>query len=81
MNINYRLTLEAARKNVGYSQEEVAKIIGVHPQTYSAWERDSSKLSVKESNELARIYKVPANLLFFGNKNEFIRQMRKQPTA
>lgn len=81
MNIQYKLTLEAARKNLGYSQEDVAKLVGVHPQTISAWEKDSSKLSVVESNKLAEIYRIPANLLFLGKKNEFIRRMREKETV
>lgn len=78
MKIDFKLTLEAARKNAGYTQEEAAKAIGVHYQTIAAWEKDGSALSVRESNELAKLYHVPADILFFGNKNEFIRNLRNK---
>lgn len=75
---NIKLTLEAARRNAGYSQNEAASLLGIHPQTLAAWERDSSKLSFVEANKLASLYGVSTNVLFFGPKNEFIRSLRKQ---
>lgn len=75
---NIKLTLEAARHNVGYSQNEAAAKLNVHPQTLASWERDSSKLSYVEANKLASLYGVSTDILFFGPKNEFIRLMRKQ---
>lgn len=73
-----KMTLEAARRNAGYSQAEAAKKLGVHPQTLAAWEKDSSKLSYVEANKLGRLYKVDTDLLFFGPKNEFIRSLRHE---
>ena len=74
--MNIKITLEAARKNAGYSQSDAAKLMGVHPQTISAWEKDSTNLSIPEVNKLASIYKLPTDMIFFGNKNEFIRNLR-----
>lgn len=76
MNIKIKITLEAARRNIGYSQNEAAKLLGVHPQTISAWEKDSTNMSVTEASKLSFIYKLPVDMIFFGNKNEFIRNMR-----
>ncbi|WP_251547914.1 helix-turn-helix transcriptional regulator [Limosilactobacillus caecicola] len=75
---NLKLTLEAARKNAGYSQAEAAAKLGVHPQTLAAWERDSSKLSYIEANKLSKLYNISTDILFFGLKNEFIRSLRKR---
>lgn len=75
---NIQLTLEAARRNAGYSQNEAASLLHVHPQTLASWEKDSSKLSFIEANKLAKLYNVSTNVLFFGPKNEFIRSLRKQ---
>ena len=36
------ITLEAARKNIGYSQKEAAALFGVHYQTLAKLEEDSS---------------------------------------
>ncbi|KRL02495.1 helix-turn-helix transcriptional regulator [Liquorilactobacillus capillatus] len=78
MNIKNKITLEAARRNAGYSQIDAAKLMGVHPQTISAWEKDSTNLSIPEANKIASIYKIPADMIFFGNRNEFIRNLRKR---
>lgn len=75
---NLKLTLEAARHNAGYSQNEAASMLGVHPQTLASWEKDSSKLSFLEANKLAKLYNISTDILFFGPKNEFIRSMRKE---
>ncbi len=47
-----KLTLTAARVNNGYTMKEAAAVIGVHWQTLSAWERDSSRLTFKEADKL-----------------------------
>lgn len=73
-----KMTLEAARRNAGYSQKEAAKLLGVHPQTLASWEKNSSKLSYIEAHKLGKLYKVEPDLLFFGRKNEFIRSIRNE---
>lgn len=75
---NIKLTLEAARRNAGYSQSEAASLLKIHPQTLASWEKDSSKLSFVEANKLAKLYNVSTDVLFFGPRNEFIRSLRKQ---
>ncbi|MCW3778484.1 XRE family transcriptional regulator [Lactobacillus sp. PFC-70] len=72
------MTLEAARRNAGYSQAEAAKRIGVHYQTLAALEKDSSKIGFSEMNDLSRLYHIPKNNIFFGNRNEFIRLLRSK---
>lgn len=74
----FKITLEAARRNAGYSQSKAAKLLGVHPQTLASWEKDSSKLSYIEAKKLGNIYNIDPDLLFFGVKNEFIRFMRNE---
>lgn len=81
--IDVYITLEAARKNAGYSQKEAAKELNMHYQTLASLERDSTNISLPDMNKLACLYKVPKDMLFFGDKNEFIRLLRnkseKQP--
>lgn len=81
MNVKIKITMEAARRNAGYSQNDVAKLMGVHPQTISAWEKDSTNLSIAEVNKIASIYKLPTDMIFFGNRNEFIRKLRERQLA
>lgn len=41
------ISMRAARVNAGYSQREMAGKLGVHPNTYAAWERGDSEISAK----------------------------------
>jgi transcriptional regulator with XRE-family HTH domain len=72
-----KLTLSAARVNNGYTMKEASALIGVHWQTLSAWERDSSRLTISEVEKLSKLYHVDKDELFFGPKNEFIRKIRQ----
>lgn len=71
-----KLTLEAARINAGYTQAQAAKILGLKPTTLAGWEKDSTKLSYIAAHRLAKLYGITPDLLFFGNKYEFISRMR-----
>ncbi len=71
------ITLEAARKNVGYSQAEAGKLFGVHYQTIAAWEKDNSKMPYSMVEKIPTIYKIPKEHIFFGPRNEFIRTKRE----
>ena len=70
------ITLRAARVNCGYSQQEAAKLLGVHYQTLSKWENDSSDMPMSAISKASDVYHIPANNIFFGNENEFIRNFR-----
>lgn len=78
---NIKLTLEAARVNAGYKQAEAAKKLGITQTTLSGWEKNSTKLSYLDAINIGKIYGVSPDVLFFGNKNEFIRSKRKEQMA
>ena len=75
------ITLEAARRNIGYSQKEAANLFGIHYQTLAKLEDDSSNAPFAFIQKIPQIYKIPANNIFFGSKNEFIRLLRLQEEA
>lgn len=70
-------TLQAARINLGYTQKDVSNMLKVNVNTIVSWEKDSSNISFKRIKQLSNIYHIPKDILFFGNKNEFIRNNRK----
>ena len=45
-----------ARKN--QTQEEVARNLGISPQTYNAWEKDISNVGISKVYALAKYYGV-----------------------
>lgn len=76
-----KMTLEAARVNAGFTQAQAAERLGLKPSTLAGWEKDSTKLSYIEAHRLAKLYGITPDLLFFGNKYEFIRRIKQQSKA
>ncbi len=70
------MSMEAARVNAGYTQEEASELFGVHPQTLAKYENDNSKMPYAMIQKIPEIYKVPVDVIFFGLKNEFIQYLR-----
>lgn len=70
------ITLEAARTNAGYSLKEAAPMFGIHHQTLSKYEKDSSEVPFSFIEKIPQIYKVPKEYIFFGDKYDFIRTIR-----
>lgn len=71
------ITLESARINAGYSQKEAGDLFGVHYQTIAKWEEDNTKMPFDMVKKIPEVYGIEHNHIFFGNKNEFIRFVRK----
>lgn len=71
-----KITLEAARVNAGYTQKEAAPLFGMHYQTLAKLEEDSSDAPYSFIQAIPSVYKVPADFIFFGKRNEFIRLLR-----
>lgn len=76
--MNFLITLEAARVNAGYSMQDASLLFGVHHQTLSSYEKDSSKVPFSFVDKVPQVYKVPNANIFFGNKYEFIRTLRNE---
>lgn len=72
-----QITMEAARINAGYSQEEAGKCFGVHYQTLAKWENDSSRMPYDMIQKIPTVYHIPQKYIFFGSKNEFIRFLKE----
>lgn len=72
------ITLEAARRNIGYSQKEAASLFGLHYQTLANLEEDSSNAPYTFIQKIPKVYKISKDNIFFGRKNEFIRLLREK---
>lgn len=53
-----KLSIRALRVNKGLTQAEVSKKLGVSTTTYSAWEKDISKVGVGKVKQIADFYGV-----------------------
>lgn len=50
------VTLEAARVNAGYKQNEAAEKLGITPETLCRWEKGKSFPNVKQITEIEKLY-------------------------
>jgi transcriptional regulator with XRE-family HTH domain len=61
----YKVTLAAARVNVGMSQKQAAKALGVSNRTLCNWEQGVSYPKADKVESLCALYKVPYDMLNF----------------
>lgn len=61
-----KITLKAARVNVGLTQEQAAKALGVARTTLRRWENGESFPKQPEINAMCELYKISFDALFFG---------------
>ncbi|MGL9846078.1 hypothetical protein IGJ91_001237 [Enterococcus sp. DIV0765f] len=77
------ISLRSARVNAGLTIKEAAKIIGIHHETLSKYEKDSSDIPMSLLNKLSNLYQIPTDYIFLGNRYELIRTIEskrnKQP--
>ena len=55
--------IRALRERIGYSQIEIAKILGVNRSLIALWENGYANISLKQLIKLAYIYQVPIDYL------------------
>ena len=64
-------TIKDLRVRAGLSQSEASKKLGVTEPTLRKWENDSSVLSFRQMKEIAGLYHIPLDYIFFGDDNAF----------
>lgn len=62
-----QISLAAARVNAEMTQTEAAKAMSVSKNTLVNWEKGTSKPSITQAKELAEIYKIPLDYIFFAD--------------
>lgn len=60
-----KITVKAARINAGLKQNDVAKALKIHPQTYMKFEQHPEKMTVKMANEFAKIVNQSVENIYF----------------
>lgn len=69
----FQLSLKSARVNAGMTVKQAADILGVHHQTLSKYEKDSSDISVSFLNDMSVLYQIPSDYIFLGKEYDLIR--------
>ena len=59
-----QITLAAARVNAGFTQEDVAKKMGISKQTIINWEKGKNIPGIPEMEMMSKIYNMPQDYIF-----------------
>ena len=70
-----QISLKSARLNCGLTLKEASNMVGVHHQTLSKYEKDSSNISISLLDKLSVLYQVPKDYIFLGKEYELIRKI------
>lgn len=70
VNVDIAGRLQALRKKAGYSQEQVAEMLGLSRQTISKWESGQGKPEIDNVIKLTEIYHVSADYILLGTENK-----------
>lgn len=54
-----KITIEAARRNVGLTQKKAAEQLGISYQTLSKYERNPKSLSIEMLEKMSKVYHMP----------------------
>lgn len=66
MNLKKNESLVTARKEMGFTQEELAVSLGYSKATISNWENGHSNPSLADAFKVSRVLKKDINVLFSG---------------
>lgn len=67
MDKKFCQNLKEARKNVGYTQKEVAEQLNVVESCYANWEQGRTEPNVEMLRKLGKIFKISIDDLINGN--------------
>ena len=70
MNMDISERLQELRKKEGYSQEQVAEMLGLSRQAISKWESGQGKPEIDNIIKLTEIYHVSADYILTGREKE-----------
>lgn len=79
-----KLTLKAARANIGLTLKEAAKEFGIHHETLKNYEHDSTNVPRTFFIQIESVYGIPLENIFFGKLDLFLADKvceRKQRQA
>ena len=61
----FKITLEAARVNAGYTQKEAAKLLHISNKTLQNWESGKSYPNADKIAEICELYQIPYDYINF----------------
>ena len=61
----FKITLEAARVNAGYTQKEAAKLLHISNKTLQSWEIGKTFPNADKIEEICELYRIHYNFINF----------------
>jgi transcriptional regulator with XRE-family HTH domain len=77
MEEDLKVTLRAARTNIGLTRKEAAKLLEIHHETLANYEHDSTNIPRLIFIKLEKAFGIPVENIYFGKEAEFINKRRK----
>ena len=78
MNMDIAERLQDLRKKAGYSQEQVAEMLGISRQAVSKWESGQGKPDIENIIKLTEVYSVSADYILLGTEKEVTVSVEKK---
>ena len=73
-----KLTLKACRTNCGLTLKDASQFFGIHPETLSNYENDSTNVPRTFFIKLESVYGIPTENIFFGKQDDHFAEMKKR---
>lgn len=71
-----QITLKAARVNIGKTMKEAASEFGIHYETLSNYETDSTNVPRTFFIKLESVYGIPTENIYFGRQDDYIAALK-----
>lgn len=71
-----KITLKAARVNIGKTLKEAAAEFGVHYETVSNYEADSTNVPRTFFIKIEAVYGIPTEHIYFGKQADYIADLK-----
>jgi transcriptional regulator with XRE-family HTH domain len=78
MEQDFKITLRAARTNLGLTRVEAAGLLEIHHETLARYEHDSTNIPRGVFIKFDKVFGIPAENIYFGKEKDFYRLKRKQ---
>jgi transcriptional regulator with XRE-family HTH domain len=66
-----KITLKAARVNIGMTLKEAAALFGINRETLSNYESDSTNVPRTFFIRIESVYGIPVEYIYFGKQQEY----------
>lgn len=60
----FKISLEAARVNAGFTQKKAAELLNIDRNTLRSWEKGITSPTWKKLNEIEELYKIDKDYIF-----------------